>query len=110
MTIEMLIPLALMFLFLIMSLILLQGKGAILIVGYNTMPAEEKAKYDAVALCKATEQILLIVTFSIGFIFMGVILQLHWLVNIGIFIMVASIAIALVDMNTGNRYKKSNGS
>ena len=110
MAIEMMVPLGLMILFLILSLILLQGKGAFLIAGYNTMPAEEKAKYDEVALCKATGKMMLCITFSMAFIFIGGYLQKNWLSISGIGLMIATIVIALVHMNTGNRYKKSDGS
>ena len=37
---------------LVVSVVLLRGKGSFLIAGYNTMKASEKRKYDEVALCK----------------------------------------------------------
>ena len=48
------IMLALLALFLILSLVLLSGRGAWLIAGYNTMSPEEKARYDEKALCRST--------------------------------------------------------
>ncbi|MDQ0427255.1 hypothetical protein QOZ98_000080 [Planomicrobium stackebrandtii] len=110
MAMEMLVPLGLMILFLILSIILLQGKGAFLIAGYNTMPAEEKAKYDEMALCKATGKVLLSIAFSMAIIFVGEYLQLSWLLIIGNSLMVATIVVALVYMNTGDCYKLNDGS
>lgn len=103
----MLVSLGVMLLFLITSIFLLQGKGAMLISGYNTMSAEGKAKYDEMALCKATGKLLLWITLSIAIIFTGDFLQLDWFLNIGISFMIAVIIIGLVYMNTGNRYKKN---
>lgn len=110
MAIEMLVPLGLMILFLILSIALLQGKGGFLIAGYNTMPAEEKAKYDETALCKATGKIMLGITFSMGVIFIAEYLEINSLLVIGIGLMIGIVLIALVYMNTGDRYKKSSGS
>ena len=40
-------------LFLILGICLFLGKGAWLIAGYNTMPPEEKRRYDKKKLCRA---------------------------------------------------------
>ncbi|GGJ68753.1 MULTISPECIES: DUF3784 domain-containing protein [Virgibacillus] len=37
-------------LFIVLGILLINGKGSSLIAGYNTMPPEEKEKYDTVAL------------------------------------------------------------
>lgn len=47
---EILIPLLGMLLLSSLGIALLQGKGAWLIAGYNTLSDEEKAKYDELAL------------------------------------------------------------
>ena len=38
--------------FLLLGTVFMRGKGAFLIVGYNTSSKEEKAKYDEKALCR----------------------------------------------------------
>ncbi|MCL2699146.1 MAG: DUF3784 domain-containing protein, partial [Defluviitaleaceae bacterium] len=53
------LPAAIGGMLIIISLILLTGRGASLISGYNTMPKEKKAKYNAPALCKFTGKIVM---------------------------------------------------
>ena len=43
----------------VMAIFLLNGKGAFLIAGYNTMPSAKKARYDEKALCRCTGWLLL---------------------------------------------------
>lgn len=105
MTMELLIPLGGVLLFFTMSIIFLQGKGAVLIAGYNTTSAEEKTKYDEAALCKATGKLMLGITFSMLLIFMGELLQLAGLIVAGISLMIAIILGGVIYMNTGNRYE-----
>ncbi|MGM0898615.1 MAG: DUF3784 domain-containing protein [Bacillota bacterium] len=101
---EMLVPLGGILLFFTMGLVLLQGKGASFIAGYNTMSAEEKAKYDEVALCKATGKLMLGITFSMALIFTGDFFQRDWLLIAGIILMIAIVMGGVIYMNTGNRY------
>lgn len=105
MTMELLVPLGGMLLFFAMSITFLQGKGAILIAGYNTMSAEEKAKYDEVALCKATGKLMLGIPFSMALIFLGELFHLDWLIVAGIILMIAIILSGVISMNKGDRYK-----
>ncbi|HSI68055.1 MAG TPA: DUF3784 domain-containing protein [Planococcus sp. (in: firmicutes)] len=107
MPMELLIPISIILSFLIMSFFLLQGKGAFLIAGFNTMPAAEKAKYDKVALCKATGKLLLMITFLTALITAADFLGLDWLMYAAIGSMFAVIILALIYMNTGNRYKRT---
>lgn len=104
MTMEMIVPLGGMLLFLTMGLVLLQGKGAILIAGYNTLSAEEKAKYDEAALCKATGKLMLGITFSMVLIFAGEFFQQDSLLIAGIILMIGIVMGGVIHMNTGNRY------
>ena len=106
---EMLIQLGGILLLLITSLFLLQGKGAMLIAGYNTLSAKDKAQYDQVALCKAVGKLILCITFSIVLIFMGEFFQLNWLLIVGASLMIAIIIGGLIYLNTGNRYRIHNG-
>lgn len=103
---EMLIPLVGMILLLILGIALLQGKGAWLIAGYNTLSDEEKAKYDEKALCKATGKMMFGITFSTVFIFLGELFQLKGVVIAGVVLMIAIILAGVIYINTGRRYLK----
>ncbi|HSJ39090.1 MAG TPA: DUF3784 domain-containing protein [Planococcus sp. (in: firmicutes)] len=103
---ELIISLGGILLLLALGLYLLQGKGAMLIAGYNTLPKKEKEKYDEVALCKATGKLILAITFSITLIFAGAFLVISNLVIAGTVLLVVTILFGLIYMNTGNRYKK----
>lgn len=52
--------------FLILSILLLSGRGSFLIAGYNTSIPKEKAKYDEKKLCRVTGAGLLIITILMG--------------------------------------------
>ena len=49
----------------ILAAVLLTGRGANLIAGYNTMSAADKARYDAPKLCRATAVLLLVLAFCL---------------------------------------------
>ena len=106
MTTDLIISLGGILLLLALGLYLLQGKGAMLIAGYNTMPEEEKEKYDEVALCKATGKLVLGLTFTIALISLGDLLQMDGLILAGVVLMVIMIVFGLIYMNTGDRFKK----
>lgn len=93
--------------FLALSLYLLQGKGGFLIAGYNTLPKEEKEKYDEAALCKAMGKIMLSVTGSLLFFVLGAVLEKDWLFIVGTIVMIAAILVGIIYVNVGNRYRKS---
>lgn len=94
--------------FLLLSLVLLQGKGAWLLAGYNTMPIEEKEKYDETALCKFTGKLMLSIVFSMLFMMYDAVFEVGWGFPIGTALMMGIIIGSLVYMNTGDRFKKSN--
>lgn len=50
----------------IMSIVLLTGRGAFLIAGYNTSSPEEKAKYDEKKLCRVTGAGMLLIAVLTG--------------------------------------------
>ncbi|GAB6109823.1 DUF3784 domain-containing protein [Fusibacter bizertensis] len=51
--------------FVIITIVLLSGKGGWLIAGYNTMSAEEKAQYDARKLSKSVGVLFLFIDIEI---------------------------------------------
>ena len=65
--------------FLILAILLLCGKGAFLIAGYNTMTKEEKEKYDSKALCKSTGKLILSLVLCMLFILAADIFNLSYL-------------------------------
>ncbi len=89
-----------------LSVVLLRGKGAWLIAGYNTLNKKEKEKYDSVALCKFVGKYLLSVSLLMPAIPIGGIFKLHWLVAAYICYMLISVFFVIVYCNTGDRFKK----
>lgn len=104
---EMLISLGGILLFLMMSIMFLQGKGAILIAGYNTMSEEEKSKFDEVALCKATGKVMVGITCSMVIVLLGEFFQVDWLMIVGFGLMSLFAIGGVVYMYTGNRFEVS---
>lgn len=63
----------------LLSLVLLSGRGAWLIAGYNTMSREEKARYDEKALCRRVGLMLLGLDGCGGLMILAGALDLAWL-------------------------------
>jgi hypothetical protein len=87
---------------------LINGKGAFLIAGYNTMSPEEQARYDEKALGRFVGWLLIAVSACTILLFAGVQSDLSWLTATGgasIFICSAG---ALIYMNTGKRFLRAN--
>src|SRR5690606_26373554 len=103
---ELLIPSFGMLLLSSLGIALLQGKGAWLIAGYNTLSDEDKAKYDELALCKATGKMSVAIAFSTTFSWLGERYQVEGLIIAGVVLMVDIILIGIIYINTGNRYLK----
>ncbi len=94
-------------LFFIMTGVLLKGKGAFLVAGYNTMPKSEKAKYDTVALCKFVGKVLLGIDALLVVFFVGIfILGFEWVGFIFGGGVLALCVFAVVYSSAKNRFKK----
>jgi hypothetical protein len=93
-------------LFVILGLFLINGKGAFLIAGYNTLPKEEKEKYDTEALCKFMGKMMFALSFSISLWALSDALNIQWLFIAGMIIFTGLIIFMLIYLNTGNRFKK----
>lgn len=87
------------------SVVMMCGKGAMLIAGFNTMPKKEREKYDVRALCKFVGGILLPVGITMPAVFLGGFYKLNWLIYLVIAIDVAIVIFAIVYANTGNRFR-----
>jgi len=91
---------------LIISLFLLNGKGAFLIAGYNTMSKEEQAKYDEKAVCRCTGGFLLAMTFVLLLVPIGIHTETIWLSLCVIPISAFATIGLLIYSNTGDRFLK----
>lgn len=100
----------------ICSLILLSGRGSILIAGYNTMSKEDQEQYDEKKLCRITGTGMLIITLLTAIMeaFGKKISGWFWIVYavlvvlIAAGIMILSNTICKIKENTGSRKKSYN--
>ena len=101
------IPAGIVMLLLIsMSIILLRGKGAWFIAGYNVLTRSEKEQYDTPALCKFVGKYLLSVSLLLPAPVIGGIFKIYWLIAAyGLYVLISGI-FAVAYCNTGNRFKK----
>lgn len=72
----MLITIFIIVLFFVLGIIFYSGRGSSLIAGYNTMPEEEKAKYDTVALCKFMGKMMFALSLSMLFWYLVMFLKM----------------------------------
>ena len=77
-----------------------------MIAGYNTMPKEEKANYDELALCKFMSKILYGICFSLVLLSLSEWLEIPALLWMGIALMIGLIVFTLMYSNTGNRFRQ----
>ena len=92
--------------FVIIALVLLAGRGSFLIAGFNTLPKEEKEKYDRQALCRFMGKIMLPIGVLMPLVAIGGIWQVTWLPVLYALIVVSLTIFALVYSNTGHRFRK----
>ncbi|MGM8214826.1 DUF3784 domain-containing protein [Bacillaceae bacterium W0354] len=93
-------------LFIVLGIFLINGKGSFLIAGYNTMPPEEKEKYDTVALCQFMGKMMFALSFSMLFWVVSEAYEINWLLYFGIALFIGIIVFMLIYINSGNRFKK----
>lgn len=96
-------------LLLILGIVLRSGKASFLISGYNTLPKKEKEKYDEKKLCKFVSNLMFLLSLLLSFNGIITILKpdnyaLFYIIGLFFFIVVAIVAV--IYMNTGNRFKK----
>jgi hypothetical protein len=93
-------------LFLILGIFMSMGKGSFLIAGFNTMPKDEKEKYDKIALSKFMGKMMFALAFSMAFWILSQAFEIKILFYIGIILFIAFIVFMLIYLNTANRFKK----
>jgi len=67
----------------ILTIFLLQGKGASLLSGYNTMSQEKRAVYDMPAICRFHGWIMMSFIFFFALTHVAVLAGITWLSTIG---------------------------
>ena len=91
----------------VMAIVLLQGKGAFLIAGYNTMSPAKKARYDEKALCRSIGWLFIAVAVCFALIPAGIYFELPWLSYLSMALVLAAIIGFAIYANTGNRFQKN---
>jgi len=91
----------------LLGIIFSLGKGSALIAGFNTLPEEEKNKYDAVALSKFMGKMMFALSFSVVLWLISEVYEMSWLFYIGLALFIGLIIFLLIYVNTGNRFKKA---
>ncbi|UJL46426.1 DUF3784 domain-containing protein [Virgibacillus sp. NKC19-16] len=93
-------------LFIVLGIIFSIGKGYFLIAGFNTLPKEEKEKYDMVALCKFMGKMMFALSFSMVLWVLSEGLEISWLFIVGLVLFISIVVFMLVYVNTRERFKK----
>jgi len=89
----------------VVAVFLLNGKGAFLIAGYNTMSKIEKEKYDEKAMCRFVGWLLIVISLSMLLFPIGLYFEIIWLSYFWIAFMLVGTIGAVIYMNTGNRFR-----
>ena len=90
----------------IMGVVMLKGRGAFLIAGYNTMSKSEQAKYDAPAMCRFIGKIMLAIGALTVLLPAGIMFERTWAIWLYIAGVTGLSVFAAVYANTGNRFRK----
>lgn len=94
-------------LFLGLGTLFINGKGASLIAGYNTMSEEEKEKYDRIRLCKFMGKMMYALSLSMVLWVLSDFLDKPWLLYVGLVLFLGIVLFMIIYMNTGNRFQKT---
>jgi len=87
-------------------LILGNGKGAMLIAGYNTMRKEKREKYDTKALSRFVGWLCIAMIPCMLLTLVGAHFELGWLIGGGTAVSIVLPIGAVIYANTGGRFKK----
>ena len=86
-------------LFLILGIVFACGKGTFLIAGYNTLPEEKKARYDARTILRDMSRMMFSCVGCMAVGILGSIVDAPWLVVLGIVLTVLVIVFFLIRIN-----------
>jgi hypothetical protein len=90
-----------------MAGILISGRGGFLIAGYNTMNKQEQAKYDEKALCRIVGWFLILISFFLMFIPVGIYFEILWLPFCGTILIIATLVGFIIYANTGKSFRRT---
>lgn len=88
-----------------LACVLLSGRGAFLISGYNMLPKAEKAKWNEKALCRFMGKILLLIGVGLPLPAIGAIYDIPWLPTVCLLALIAVVVVALVYPNASGKFK-----
>lgn len=86
-------------LFLILGIVFACGKGTFLIAGYNTLPEEKKARYDARKILRDMSRMMFSCVGCMAVGILGSIVDAPWLVVLGVVLAVLVIVFFLIRIN-----------
>ena len=86
-------------LFLVLGIVFACGKGTFLIAGYNTLPEEKKARYDARTILRDMSRMMFSCVGCMAVGILGSIVDAPWLVVLGIVLTVLVIVFFLIRIN-----------
>lgn len=86
-------------LFLILGIVFACGKGTFLIAGYNTLPEEKKARYDARKILREMSRMMFSCVGCMAVGILGSIVDAPWLVVLGVVLTVLVIVFFLIRIN-----------
>lgn len=86
-------------LFLVLGIVFACGKGTFLIAGYNTLPEEKKARYDARKILRDMSRMMFSCVGCMAVGILGSIVDAPWLVVLGIVLTVLVIVFFLIRIN-----------
>ena len=86
-------------LFLVLGIVFACGKGTFLIAGYNTLPEEKKARYDARKILRDMSRMMFSCVGCVAVGILGSIADAPWLVVLGIVLMAPVIVFFLIRIN-----------
>jgi len=86
-----------------MSAFLLTGRGGFLIAGFNTMPKEQKAKWNEKALCRFIGMIMLPIGIMVALI--GIEAIMDWFIYVFMGVTIVLVFFAIIYANGGKRFR-----
>ena len=93
-------------LFCILGVILIRGKGAFLIAGYNTSSPQEKAMYNEKALCQAVGAMMFACAICFLISGIGSYFELLFLCWAGYTLLLIAVIVGMIFVNTSKRLKR----
>ncbi len=97
---------AVMVLLAVLGSVLMTGRGAWMIAGYNTLPRKERERYDERALCRFVGKVLFFAAAGVGLL----LLDERWpgkgLGTVAAVWLPAGALFAVIYANTGRRFRK----